>query len=73
MDRADIIAGSAFKAVLRSAVLFLVLLVLGTLFTLQILDRTLDRDLRARVQEMHDGVLSLEGAQNGQELKVHVI
>ena len=72
MDRADIIAGSAFKAVLRSAVLFLVLLVLGTLFTLQILDRTLDRDLRARVQEMHDGVLSLEGAQNGQELKVHV-
>ena len=72
MDRADIIAGSAFKAVLRSAVLFLVLLAIGTLFSLQMLDRTLDNELRSRVQEMHDGVLSLQGSEDGHILSVHV-
>lgn len=52
MDRGDILSGAAFTAVLRSAVVFVFVLILTTILSINLLDRALTEQVEMRVLEM---------------------
>lgn len=72
MDRGDIVAGAAFKAVLRSAAVFLVVFFLGALLSLEVLEKALTGELRKRVVELHHGLADVANASEEVSLADHV-
>jgi len=52
MDRGDVLSGYAFKAVLRGALVFLVVLVTMAWFSLRLIDRVMTEEVQLRVLEM---------------------
>lgn len=64
MDRGDILAGSSFRAVLRSTVVFAVVMSTGTFLAIAYLDKTLMEDARQRVMELHLGVQQMHEIDN---------
>lgn len=72
MDRADILAGSAFRAVLRSALVFVILLAAGAFFTVRYLEATLMDEARKRVIELHRGILAVDAVDDESQLIAHV-
>lgn len=56
MDRGDILAGDSFRAVLRSTLVFITVMSVGTYLAIAYLDKTLTEDARQRVLELHLGV-----------------
>jgi signal transduction histidine kinase len=68
MDRADILAGSAFRAVLRSALAFIAVLAVGAFLTQRYVDNILMQEARIRVIELHHGILEFEQINNESQL-----
>ena len=56
MDRGDIISGAAFKAVVRAALVFLLVLVAMGLISIRTIDRLMTDQVRLRVVEMAESV-----------------
>lgn len=68
MDRADILAGSAFKAVLRSALAFVAVLAIGAFLTEQYVESVLMEEARQRVNELHHGLVDVEQTDSESEV-----
>ncbi|MEZ5767986.1 MAG: HAMP domain-containing sensor histidine kinase [Paracoccaceae bacterium] len=67
MDRGDIISGAAFKAVVRAALVFLLVLVAMGLISIRTIDRLMTDQVRLRVVEMAESVSGMpsEGPDEG--------
>lgn len=68
MDRADILAGSAFRAVLRSVLAFVVVLAAGAFLTERYVDNILMEEARQRVGELHHGLVEVEQVNSESQL-----
>jgi signal transduction histidine kinase len=72
MDRGDVLSGAAFAAVLRSSVLFLVVLVAMAVFSVGLIDRAASDDLRLRVTELEESLLRQAEGDTPAELAARV-
>lgn len=68
MDRADILAGPAFRAVLRSVLAFVVVLAIGAFQAVRYVEDALMEEARQRVDELHHGLLDLDEIDNEVQL-----
>lgn len=68
MGRGDVLSGAAFRAVLRSALVFVAALTLGAYITIAYIERTMMEEARYRVLELHHGILQLSEADNPEDL-----
>lgn len=65
MDRGDIISGAAFKAVVRSAAVFLLVLLMMAVISVRLIDRLMTEQVRLRVEEMAQSTGADDGPQGG--------
>jgi signal transduction histidine kinase len=63
MDRADVLSGAAFKAVLRAALVFVLVLAAMTVFSIRLIDKAMTEQVRARVVEMERSISGISDDQ----------
>jgi signal transduction histidine kinase len=56
MHRGDVLSGAAFSAVLRSSLVFLLVLAAMATFSIRLIDRAMTEEIRLRILEMEQGL-----------------
>ena len=73
MDRADVISGAAFRAVLRSAVAFLLVLLVAGAYGVHLVDRMVMQEIRAHLLSVRVGLSEIVAAPDAGGLDARIL